>query len=56
MLLMFAGNIKVSRFIIACKSIVRDIKQIVLSALMLLGRLEIFPLLLVFTPIFWKAK
>ncbi len=149
MLLMFiggcagstAGGIKVSRFIIACKSIVRDIKQmlhpaavsgvrqdgkkvddktihginayftfyfivffvalllisaepfgfetnfsavsacfnnigagfgavgpyggyaayssfakIVLSALMLLGRLEIFPLLLVFTPIFWKAK
>ena len=30
--------------------------KIVLSALMLLGRLEIFPLLLVFTPIFWKAK
>ena len=30
--------------------------KIVLSALMLLGRLEIFPLLLVFTPIFWKSK
>ena len=30
--------------------------KIILSALMLLGRLEIFPLLLVFTPIFRKAK
>jgi trk system potassium uptake protein TrkH len=30
--------------------------KLVLSALMLLGRLEIFPMLLVFTPVFWKAK
>ena len=30
--------------------------KIILSLIMLLGRLEIFPLLLIFTPIFWKSK
>jgi len=30
--------------------------KIVLSFAMLLGRLEIFPILLIFTPIFWKKK
>ena len=30
--------------------------KIVLSIAMLLGRLEIFPILLVFTPVFWKRK
>lgn len=30
--------------------------KIVLSIAMLLGRLEIFPILLVFTPVFWKKK
>ena len=30
--------------------------KILLSVAMLLGRLEIFPLLLVFTPLFWKAR
>ena len=30
--------------------------KIVLSIAMLLGRLEIFPILLIFTPIFWKKK
>ena len=30
--------------------------KLLLSLAMLLGRLEIFPMLLVFTPLFWKAK
>ena len=30
--------------------------KIILSIAMLLGRLEIFPILLIFTPIFWKRK
>lgn len=30
--------------------------KIILSVAMLLGRLEIFPILLVFTPVFWKKK
>ena len=32
------------------------VSKIVLSFAMLLGRLEIFPILLLFTPIFWKRK
>lgn len=33
-----------------------DFSTIILSIAMLLGRLEIFPILLIFTPIFWKRK
>ena len=33
-----------------------NFSKIVLSIAMLLGRLEIFPILLVFTPVFWKRK
>ena len=33
-----------------------DFSKIVLSVAMLLGRLEIFPILLVFTPFLWKKK